>query len=160
VTEVLWVLLGFNIVYAIVATPAGALADRVSRRGIVAASWMLYALSYLGFAVARGGRDIVMLYLLYGVYHGLAAGAAKALVADLVPTHLRGVAYGGYAAATGVVALPASLLGGLLWEGFGSWSGYGPAAPFLFGALTAAAAAAMLVALVPPTRPEEAGGVA
>jgi MFS family permease len=160
VTEVLWVLLGFNVVYAIVATPAGALADRVSRRAIVAGSWMLYALSYLGFAVARGGRDIVVLYLLYGIYHGMVAGAAKALVADLVPTHLRGVAYGGYAAAIGVVALPASLLAGLLWEGFGSWTGFGPAAPFLFGALTAAAAAAMLVVLVPPTRPEEAAGVA
>ena len=33
----------------------------------------------VGFAVARDGRDVVALYLLYGVYHGLVAGAAKAM---------------------------------------------------------------------------------
>ncbi len=154
VTGVLWVLLAFNVVYALVTTPAGAAADRVSRRGVVAASWTLYAITYLGFALARTGTHVTLLYLLYGVYHGLVAGAAKALVADLVPAELRGMAYGGYAAAIGLVSLPASLLAGLLWEGYGSWSGLGAAAPFLLGAATAAAATALLVVSVPARGPE------
>lgn len=149
VTGILWVLLGYNAVYALVATPAGALADRTSRRGIVLGSWVIYALAYLGFAVADTTLHVTLLYLLYGVHHGMFAGAAKALVADLVPGELRGTAYGGYSAAIGLVSLPASLLAGLLWEGVGVWKGFGPAAPFYFGSATAAVAGIMLFLTVP-----------
>ena len=158
VIDVLWVLLAFNVVYALVATPAGSLADRVSRRGIVLASWAIYAVTYLGFGMARTGTHVAVLYLAYGVYHGLVAGATKALVADLVPETMRGMAYGGYAAAIGLVSLPASLFAGLLWEGFGSWQGLGPSAPFVFGAVTAAVAAALLFLTVPGPEPGSVHG--
>jgi MFS family permease len=62
---------------------------------------------------------------------------AKALVADLVPEDRRGTAYGLFNAAIGLTALPASLLAGLLWQGAGSWGGFGPSAPFFFGAVLA-----------------------
>jgi hypothetical protein len=45
--------------------------------------------------------------------------------------------------------LPASLIAGALWQGVGGWAGFGPAAPFVFGAAMAAAATVLLVALVP-----------
>jgi MFS family permease len=146
---VLWVLLAYNVVYAVVAAPAGSLADRVQRRYIVLTSWCIYAAAYLGFAVASTPGHIVSLYLLYGVYHGMVSGAAKALIADLVPPELRGTAYGTYAAAIGIVTLPASVLAGILWEGLGDWGGFGPAAPFAFGAAAAAGAALLLVLTVP-----------
>ncbi len=94
-------------------------------------------------------------YLLYGVYHGMVAGAAKALVADLVPANLRATAYGTHAAAIGLVTLPASVLAGLLWEGWGAWEGFGPAAPFVFGAAASGAAALLLLITVPSQRPDE-----
>jgi MFS family permease len=99
--------------------------------------------------MARTSGHITVLYLVYGVYSGLVAGAAKALVADLVPEEMRGMAYGGYAAAIGLVSLPASVLAGLLWEGFGPWQGLGPSAPFVFGAATAAVAGVLLLVTVP-----------
>lgn len=147
--EILWILLAFNLVYALVAVPAGSLADRLGHKRVLLASWVLYGLCYLGFAGARTGGHVAALYLPYAVYHGLSAGAAKALVADLVPADLRALAYGGYAAAVGLVALPASLLAGLLWDGVGSWNGFGPGAPFWFGAGTAALASLLLYASVP-----------
>ncbi len=152
VLGILWLLLGFNVVYTLVATPAGSLSDRIARKRVVAAAWLLYALVYLGFAVADTVTHVVVLYLVYGCYQGLVAGAAKALVADLVPDDLRGTAYGSYAAAIGVVSLPASLLAGVLWEGLFAWEGFGPAAPFAFGAGTAALAAVLLLATVPDPR--------
>lgn len=158
VVDVLWVLLAFNVVYAVVATPAGAIADRVPRRLVVLASWAVYAVAYLGFAVAQSAAHITVLYLLYGVYSGLVAGAAKALVADLVPDSMRGIAYGGYSAAIGLVSLPASLLAGLLWEGFGAWPGFGPAAPFVFGSACAGVAALLLVTTVPGPGPNASHG--
>lgn len=149
VTDILGVLVAFNVVYAVVAAPAGSLADRVGHKSVLLGAWAVYALSYLGFALARTGTHVTVLYLVYALYHGLAAGAAKAMVADLVPRELRGLAYGGYAAAVGVVSLPASILAGLLWEGVGTWSGFGASAPFWFGAGTAVVAGALLTLTIP-----------
>ncbi len=148
VDSVLWTLLGFNLVYALISTPAGALSDRIGRRRILIAGWLAYAGIYLGFALAGTGGQIVVLYLCYGAYYGLTVGTAKAMVADLVPARLRGTAYGSYHALLGIIDLPASLIAGVLWEGIGSWSGFGPAAPFYFGAATALAAALLFAAFV------------
>ena len=155
VLGILWLLLAFNVVYTLVSTPAGSLADRVPRKRMVAGAWGLYALIYLGFALADTVAHVTVLYLLYGCYHGLVAGAVKALVADLVPSARRGTAYGGYAAAIGLATLPASLLAGVLWEGLFAWEGFGPAAPFVFGAAMAAVAAVLLLVLVPGGRPAQ-----
>jgi len=164
VTQILGILVVFNLVYALVAVPAGSLSDRVGRKRVLLGAWTIYGLSYLGFAFAQSGAHITLLYLVYAVYHGMAAGAAKALVVDLVPQGLRALAFGGYAAAVGLVSLPASVLGGVLWEGVGSWAGLGPAAPFAFGAATATLAAGLLMTMVPdhPTVPpvRESSGAA
>ena len=146
---VLWTLLGFNLVYALVSTPAGALSDRIGRRRIIIAGWIAYAGIYLGFALAESSVHVVALYLCYGAYYGLTVGTAKAMVADLVPAELRGTAYGSYHAMLGVIDLPASLIAGVLWQGIGSWPGFGPAAPFYFGAATALAAALLFAVLIP-----------
>jgi MFS family permease len=149
VVGVLWVLLAFNVVYALVAAPAGALSDKIGRRAVIAVGWTLYSVCYAGFALASSSWHVIGLYLLYGAYHGIAAGAAKALIPELVPPHLMALAYGGYATAVGLVSLPASLLAGVLWEGIGPWRGLGPSAPFVFGAITGGLAVILLLALVP-----------
>lgn len=144
VVGILWMLVAFNAVYALVSTPAGALSDRIGRKGMLVSGWLLYGAVNAGFAAAGSAAHVVPLYLAYGVYYGLTAGAARAFVADLVPEALRGTAYGSYHAAMGLVALPASLLAGLLWEGIGAWAGFGPSAPFAFAAGTALLAAGLL----------------
>jgi MFS family permease len=74
----------------------------------------------------------------------MAYGTAKALVADLVPENMRGTAYGTYNAILGIIDFPASLIAGLLWQGVGRWTGFGPSAPFLFGASLALLAAILM----------------
>jgi len=146
VTGILGMLAVFNLVYALVSTPAGAISDRIGREKMIIGGWIVYALVYLGFGLAATAWHIWVLYILYGLYYGLAYGTAKAMVADLVPADLRGTAYGTYNAVLGIIDLPASLIAGLLWQGAGSWDGFGPSAPFLFGA-GAALAAAVLMAI-------------
>jgi MFS family permease len=148
---VLGMLITFNLVYALISTPAGALSDRVDRRWLLAGGWGFYALVYLGFAAAGKGWQAWLLMALYGLYYGVTEGVAKAYVADLVPSERRGTAYGSFHAAVGLSALPASVLAGLLWQGLGSWPGFGPGAPFLFGAALACLAAVLLLRL--PTAP-------
>ncbi len=154
---VMGMLITFNLIYALVSTPAGALSDRVGRRRLVIGGWLIYGLIYLGLAGARTGWQVWGLFAIYGVYYGMVEGTAKALVADLVKPEQRGTAYGVYNAAVGVTAFPASLIAGVLWQGLGSWPGFGPAAPFIFGAIMALLAVVMFGAWQPGSNvPENA----
>ena len=85
VVGILGMLVTFNLVYSLVSTPAGSLSDRVGRRQVIIGGWLAYAAIYLGFALARAGWQVWVLYGFYGVYYGLAYGTTKAMVADLVP---------------------------------------------------------------------------
>ncbi len=145
VTGVLIMLVMFNLIYSLISTPAGSLSDRIGRRRLIISGWLVYAAIYFGFALAHSAWQVWILYVVYGLYYGMAYGTANAFVADLVPEQLRGTAYGTYNAIIGILAFPASLIAGLLWQGAGAWQGFGPSAPFLFGA-TLALIAALLMA--------------
>ena len=153
VTGILIMLLVFNLVYSIISTPAGNLSDRIGRRRLIIAGWLVYAAIYLGFAFATQTWHIWLLYIVYGVYYGMAYGSANAMVADLVPDNLRGTAYGTYNAVIGLLAFPASFIAGVLWEGIPglNWSGFGPSAPFLFGGGLALIAAFLMIVWMPKT---------
>ncbi len=151
VVGVLAMLMVFNLVYAGVAGPAGSLSDRVGRPRLILAGWAVYAVIYLGLAVAAAAWQVVGLFIAYGLYHGLVDGSARAYVADLAGEDQRGSAYGLYHAVVGFVTLPASLIAGVLWQGIGSWTGFGPSAPFLFGAVLAGVAALLFRATIPVT---------
>jgi MFS family permease len=149
VSGILMMLVVFNLIYALVSTPAGRLSDRIDRRQLIIGGWLVYAAIYLGFALARDGWQVWLLYVVYGLYYGMAYGTANAMVADLVPENLRGTAYGTYHAVIGILAFPASLIAGLLWQGAGVWGGFGPSAPFLFGGTLALIAALLMASWMP-----------
>jgi MFS family permease len=143
--SVLQILLLFallNLVYAVTSLPAGMLSDRLGRKGVIALGWSLYALSYLGFALAGAWWHVWLLFAVYGLYYGATDGVARAFVADMVPAERRGTAYGLFHTAVGITALPASLIAGFLWQLIG------PSAPFILGAALAGVAVVALLVLV------------
>ncbi len=158
VVNILAMMMVFSLIYTIISAPAGALSDKVGRKRILIVGWALYVVVYLGFARASVGWHAWALMALYGVYYGLTEGVARAFVADLVPSHQRGTAYGVLYAVIGLVALPASIIAGVLWQGIGAWSGFGPGAPFLFGAGAAFLASVALIRLSPPRLQEQGAG--
>jgi len=143
----------FNFVYTFLSGPAGALSDRYGRKKSIIVGWCLYALVYAGFAFSNQQLHFWILYGIYGAYYALTEGVLKALVADTVPSELRGSAYGVFHFAVGIVTFPASLLAGLLWQGLGDWPGFGPAAPFLFGSILAIVSVFLLQFWVPVVDP-------
>jgi len=144
VLQVMGMLMTFNLVYSLLSGPAGSLSDRFGRKQMILTGWVVYGLIYLGLAFARSGAQVWALFGLYGIFYALTEGVAKAFVADLVPAEQHGTAYGLFNAAIGITTLPASLIGGLLWQGLGAWAGFGPSAPFLFGAVLALMAGGLL----------------
>jgi MFS family permease len=149
VMGILGMLITFNLIYTLISTPAGSLSDRIGRRRLIIGGWLVYALIYLGFGLAQTGWQIWALYAVYGVYYGMAYGTATAMVADLVPEDVRGTAYGTYNAVIGFLAIPSSLIAGVLWQGAFSWKGFGAPAPFIFGAVLALSAAVWMAVWKP-----------
>jgi MFS family permease len=142
VLSVVLMLVVFNLTYTVTALPAGILSDRLGRRWVITLGWFIYALVYLGFALASELWQVWLLFAGYGVYYGVVEGVARAFVADLVPEKKRGTAYGLYHGVAGLALLPASLIAGWLWQA------YSPAAPFYFGAGLAFLAMLGMMALV------------
>jgi MFS family permease len=142
---ILSMLIVFNLLYALVSGPAGALSDRIERRTMIIVSWLAYAVIYTGLALAQSAWHVWVLFALYGIYYGSTEGVSRALVADLVGEDRRGSAYGVFNAAIGFTVLPASLIAGVLWQGVGEWQGFGASAPFVFGAAMALLAALILL---------------
>jgi len=134
VPQILLLFVAFNLVYALAALPAGLVSDRLGRKRVIVVGWSIYALAYLGLAVASAAWQVWLLFALYGLYYGVAEGVSRAFVCDLVPVERRGTAYGLYHTAVGLSLLPASLIAGWLWHLIG------PEAPFFFGAVMAGAA--------------------
>ena len=126
--QVTLMLVLLNITYSLVSIPAGMLSDKLGRRRVIIVGWFIYTLVYLGFALATNLWSVWLLFAGYGIYQGVVEGVARAFVADLVAEPRRGTAYGLYHGVVGLLALPASLIAGWLWE-IAS-----PAAPFYFGA--------------------------
>lgn len=121
----------FNLFYAALSLPAGSLSDKVGRVKVMQLGWTIYALAYLGFALARQPWHIWALYAFYGLFYATTEGVAKSLVAHVVKDQDRGTAYGLFNASLGLMSLPASLIAGFLWDKVS------PAAPFYFGSACA-----------------------
>ncbi len=102
----------------------GDLSDRLGRRTTILIGWLIYALVYLGFALADSAWQCWLLFIMYGAYFGLTEGAEKAFVADMVPEEKRGTAYGLYNLAYGITVFPASLLFGFIWHQYGAPSAF------------------------------------
>ncbi len=148
VLQILGMLLTFNAIYTLLSSPAGVLSDRIGRKGLILAGWTIYGLVYLCLAFAKTGFQVWLFFSLYGIYYALTEGTARAYIADLVSQDQRGGAYGLFHAAIGLASLPASLIAGILWQGIGPWAGFGPSAPFIFGAGMAILSVGLLVSWV------------
>jgi MFS family permease len=131
----------YNVVYASLSWPLGALSDRRRRGLVIGGGLFVFALVYLGFAVADASWAVWPLFAFYGIYIAATEGVARAWVADqLNDRSAVGTAYGIFFAATAGAALVASVVAGVLW------TYVSPRAPFYLGAATAAAALVLLLA--------------
>jgi MFS family permease len=129
----------FNITYTLASWPAGWLSDRVSRRLVGSAGYVIFAAVYFVFGRAPSTLAIWIAMAVYGLYNALTQPVLKALVVETVSENVRGRALGIYFFVTSVATLAASLITGELWKHFGA------AIPFYFSAGMAIMAAGILL---------------
>jgi MFS family permease len=133
----------FNLVAALISNPAGSLSDRWGRKNILLASFVIFLIAYLGFALTQNILLIAALFVFYGLYQGIFRTVGKAFAADFVPDHLRASGIGWYSTTVGLLQLVASIIAGLLWDQIGHM------AVFYYGAAFAVVGSIGLLLLVP-----------
>ncbi|MEG2120151.1 MAG: MFS transporter, partial [Pseudoflavonifractor sp.] len=141
-TNVVLLYLVYNLTAALLAVPFGRLSDRIGRKAVLVGGYLVFSFVYLGFAFVQSAAGMVAIFLIYGFYTAMVAGAERALITEVAPPPLRGTMLGLQATVAGIALLPASVIAGFLWNHFGA------AAPFLFGATLSAAAAVLLIVLL------------
>ncbi len=135
----------FNIACVVAAPLIGKLSDRVGRPRMIMLGYATYLVMSLGFAFASTQWEIVVLFLLYGVFYAIDEAQNKAFIVDLEGER-RASAIGLYNFVTGAIYLPASLIAGALWV-------LNPASAFLLAAGLAFAALLVFAVMRPGRLP-------
>ncbi|HEX6132743.1 MAG TPA: MFS transporter [Longimicrobiales bacterium] len=122
------VMVVMNVVYALAAFPAGILADRTGRAGVLLAGIAFLVVADLILALGTAIPLILLGVVFWGMHMGFTQGLFATLVADHAPADLRGSAFGLFNLSTGAAMLAASVIAGALWDVSG------PRATFVAGA--------------------------
>ncbi|MDI1482817.1 MFS transporter [Polyangium sp. y55x31] len=111
---IVWISLQFG--KGLLNVPGGRASDRYGRKRVLALSWVLYGITYVGFGFATSWIGAWVWLGLYAAHYGLAEGGQRALLAELVPASIRGRAFGYQLAIEGAAVLLANVLFGLAYE--------------------------------------------
>jgi MFS family permease len=133
------IMIVMNVVYAVLAYPAGAAADLLSARALLVFGLGALIAADIVLAIASSPSIAFLGAAFWGLHMALTQGLLSKLVADTAPAGLRGTAFGIFNLASGAALLLASLIAGSLWSAFGA------SAAFIAGAAFAALAATGLL---------------
>ncbi len=129
----------YNVAQALLATPAGQLADKIGARRVYGAGLIIFALVYLGFGLTKNPAILWLLFPIYGMYIAFTDGVSKAYISEFITEETSGSYFGLYDTGVSIAIFLASLVGGILWSLFT------PSATFYYGAAMALLAFAVLL---------------
>ncbi|GAA0608851.1 MFS transporter [Kutzneria viridogrisea] len=138
---------GFTVVYALFGLPLGRLADRGSRRMILAVGLVVWSLLTLANGLAGSFLALVLVRLLLGVGEASFAPAANSLLADLYPADRRARATSLLQLGLPVGLVLAFFTVGSITNAFGTWR-----APFFLAAVPGLVIGVLLLFIREPSR--------
>jgi len=138
----------FNISFVIAAPLIGKLGDRIGRARIIMLGYLVYLLMCIGFVFTSTAWQVIVLFVIYGVFYSIDEAQSKAFITD-IELERRASAIGVYNFVTGIIYLPASLIAGALWL-------LHPAVAFIFAACIAFSAM-VAFAMLRPDQHRDAG---
>ncbi len=142
----------YNLAYAVLSYPAGALSDRLPPAVVYAFGLVCFAVGYLGLALAHRAIWVWPLLFVYGGFAACTDGVGKAWVSRLSPPGAQGRAQGLFQGSTGGAVLVAGLWAGAAWGGSGRL-------PLAISGVAALVLAAVLLGARTGTIGEGGGGI-
>jgi len=137
-----WAYLPAAIIWAVLPTRLGTLADRFGRKPLMVLGMAVAAVSSFVIPGLANLAGLAALWALQALCYAAGDPAEQALVADLTGGDQRGRAYGLYTLAAGLGATVGPLMGGWLYEAIG------PQAPFVANGMVLVVCAGVLWALL------------
>lgn len=119
----------FNLVAAVSSFPAGSLSDTFGRKNVLLGSFVIFIVTYAGFAFTTNYYLLGFCFILYGIFSGAYRAVGKALATDYVVPEVRASAVGWFNTVIGLTGLIASSVGGVLWTNIN------PSATFVYAAI-------------------------
>lgn len=116
---VLFSYLFYNLVFALMAFPAGKMADKAGMKPMLLAGVVLFIVSYILFAASHSSVIIFVAFVFYGCYAAATDGIGKAWLSQLCDRSNAGTALGAFMALQSIAMLVASVLSGFIWNRFG-----------------------------------------
>jgi MFS family permease len=130
----------FTTAASLFSLPFGGLADRIGRKTVLYLAFFFWAAVCAGMITSPSRPLIILIFVLYGLHKAALEPVQRTLVLELSPLPFRASCLGAFQMITGLCALPASFVAGLLWDKVGM------EAPFVFSlALTVLAAGLLLL---------------
>lgn len=114
-TYMIGVYILYNLVYALLATPVGYVADRIGKVNVLMAGIFLFVLTYAGMAGWSGLPLFILLFVIYALSMSCMEAVVKACIADISTAEERGQAIGFYTSMNSLSILIAGAWTGLLW---------------------------------------------
>ena len=133
----------FNLVAAFISYPSGVLSDKFGRKNLLLAAFVIFAITYFGFASTKDIYLIGILFIFYGLYQGIFRAIGRTFAADFVPQELAASGVGWYSTVVGMTGLFASIIAGQLWDKVGH------EAVFIYGLVFAVIGVILLMLLIP-----------
>lgn len=130
----------YNLTASLLAIPCGKLSDKIGRKQLLVGGYITFSLVYFGFAFCNSKPFMILIFIVYGIYTAMTAGAERAFIAEIAPPQFKGTMLGLHSTLTGIALLPASVIAGLLWDSIGGF------APFMFGGILSLLSAVLLAA--------------
>ncbi len=131
----------YNIFYAAFSIPAGVLSDRTGRKKVLAGGYLLFCIVCAGFALFDSLVPYIVLFGLYGIVYAVIDGNQRAFVSDMSGAELRGTSLGTFHTITGLAALPASIIAGMLFQ-------IDPVYAFAYGGIMSLISVILMIRLV------------
>jgi MFS family permease len=109
----------YNMVYALLSYPVGAMADKIGLKTMLIAGLLIFSGVYFFFGFAASTLAFGALFLFYGIYAAASEGISKALISNLSAKSDTATAIGFYNSLASIFTLLASSMAGLLWYSIG-----------------------------------------